>query len=453
MAYVHTNLSKAEILARLPKSERNAIVSSYTEAQLNLLQADWDFWARPNQKLPLSRPWLVWLILSGRGYGKTRTGAETINYWQNPSKNTTAMSVKGVRRIAIIGQTTADVRDIMLEGESGLITCAPFYNKPRYIASRRVVEWPNGAQAHLFSGDEPEQLRGPQFEKAWVDELAKFKYPNDCWDNLEFGLRLDTNGNVPQVVVTTTPKPIKLIKELAVDPDVFVTYGSSYENMSNLSEAYIKRIIKRYEGTRIGAQELEGRILTDIEGALWKYSTIAENRVTMAPSLDTVTIVLDPSVTNKDTSDECGIIVMGRKSGHAFVLEDHSAKMSSKEWAELAVKLYHKHKADYVLAEVNNGGDLVKTVISLLDPRVPVHTVFATRDKYTRATPAAGVYEQNRVHHVGTFDLLEEELTEWEPGKPSPNRLDAVVWGVTDLLLSEDEKNLPGRMVAIERPF
>jgi len=445
----HLDKSKAELLAELPECERKEILSSYSESELNLLNCDWDFWARPKQQIPAGN-WLTWLILAGRGFGKSRTGAETIIQWQNPQKNSQSpLSIKGYSHFALIGQTTADVRDVMLEGESGIVTVAPFYNKPRYVASRRVLEWPNGAQAHLYSGDEPDQLRGPQHMKSWVDELVKFKYANDTWDMMELGLRL---GDAPQAVVTTTPKPTKKIKELFADEDTFVTTGSSYENIGNLAESFIKRVIKKYEGTRLGRQELYAEILGDVEGALWNAKDIERNRVDVAPSLSRVIVALDPSVTNKDTSDECGIVVAGKdKYGRAFILEDASGKMASKDWAAKAIELYHKYRADSVVAEVNNGGDLVATVINLIDHRVPVETVWASRDKYTRATPVAATYEQNRVCHVGLFSELETELTEWEPGQPSPNRLDAVVWAVTDLLLEEKEEL--GKLIPINRPF
>ena len=442
------NLSQAEKLSRLSPKEREAVLAGFTSDQLKFLNYDWDFWARPKQKLPPG-DWMTWLILAGRGFGKSRTGAETIIRWQNPSKKTdNAATIKGYKHFALIGQTTGDIRDTMLEGESGIITCAPPYNKPEYIASRRVVEWPNGAKAHLYSGDQPDQLRGPQHEKGWLDELVKFKYPEETWDMFELGLRL---GNNPQCVITTTPKPFKLLKNLIDDEDVVVTSGSSYENVSNLSDSFMKRVIKKYEGTRLGRQELYAVVLDDVEGALWCQDVLERNRVNVYPSLSQVVVALDPSVTNKDKSDECGIIVSGKDNfGRCFIIEDASRKCTPKEWAQTAVNLYRKYQADYIVAEVNNGGDLVETVINLLDSSVPVKTVWATRDKYTRATPVAGAYEQDRVCHVGLFPQLEDELLEWEPGQPSPNRLDAVVWAVTWLLLSEEEF---GRIIPIRRPF
>ena len=440
--------SKAEILAALPEQERTAILKHYSQDELNLLQYDWDFWARPKQMIPAGK-WSTWLISAGRGFGKTRTGAETIARWQNPSKQTySASTIKGYGRFALVGQTVTDIRDTMLFGESGLINIAPPYNKPVYIASRKVVEWPNGAVAHLYSGDEPDQLRGPQQHKAWVDELVKFKYAEDTWDMLQFGLRL---GDNPQTIVTTTPKPTPTIKQLVVDPDVVVTTGSSYENMSNLSDAFIKAIIKKYEGTRLGRQEIYAEILGDVEGALWNTTNIEQNRVDFAPSLAKVVISVDPAVTSTETSDAAGIVACGIDSyKHGYVLEDATIKDTPAAWAKKAIELYHKYKADYVLAEINNGGDLIETVINFIDPRVPVRTVYASRNKYTRATPVATLYEKNVVHHVGVFPKLEEELTEWEPGNPSPNRLDAVVWGFTDLLLTE---NPIGILKAIRRPF
>jgi len=448
-SFIHTDKSRAELLAELSPEQRAAILAEYTDAELQLLNCDWDFWARPKQKIPEGN-WLTWLILAGRGFGKTRTGAQTMLEWQNPGKQyESPMSIKGYSHFALIGQTTADIRDIMLEGESGIITVAPFYNKPKYIASRRVLEWPNGAQAHLYSGDEPDQLRGPQHMKAWVDELVKFKYMQATWDMLEMGLRL---GDKPQVIVTTTPQPKRLIKDLLLDPDTHVTSGSSYENIGNLAPSFIKRVIKKYEGTRLGRQELYAEVLGDVEGALWDTATLEKNRVDMYPTLKRIIVAIDPAVTNKDESDETGIIVAGKdKFDRAFVLEDASGKMDSKVWAQKAIDLYRKYRADAIVAEVNNGGDLIKTVISLLDSKVPVEEVWASRDKYTRATPVASVYEQDRVCHVGLFPELETELTEWEPGDKSPNRLDAVVWAITDLLLGDNEE--AGRIIPIRRPF
>lgn len=450
LAEAHTlKMSRAEQLAALPKEQRNAILSQFSSGQLDLLNCDWDFFARPAQKIP-SDPFVIWLILAGRGFGKTRTGAETIIEWQNPSKQTSSpLTVKGFTNFALIGQTTADVRDVMLEGDSGILTVSPFYNKPRYIASRRVVEWPNGAQAHLYSGDEPDQLRGPQHMKGWLDELVKFKYAQATWDMFEFGLRLGQN---PQAVVTTTPKPTKLLKSIVADSDTLVTRGSSYDNMGNLSPQFIKRIIKKYEGTKLGEQELYGEILDDYEGALWTIANIEEHRISHAPSCERVVVAIDPAVTNKDESDETGIVVGGRdKYKRAFVTEDLSGKYDVEEWARIVVDAYRKNRADAIVAEVNNGGDLITAVIKNIDSTINVETVWATRDKYTRATPASAMYKQGRVHHVGVFNELETELTEWMPGEKSPNRLDACVWLITDLLLGEEEKK--GKIIPITRPF
>jgi phage terminase large subunit-like protein len=442
--------STAEIVAELSPEAKSELFKDYTPEQIDQLNSDWDFWGRPKQQIPPGK-WFIWLILAGRGFGKTRTGAEATIRKQNPTKQTDcAATIKGASRIALIGQTTADVRDVMLTGESGIITCAPSYNKPRYIASRRVVEWPNGAVAYLYSGDEPDQLRGPQHEFGWVDELVKFQAMQEAWDNFELGLRL---GSIPQAIVTTTPQPKALLKELIKDPDVYLTKGSSYENMSNLATSFIKRVIKKYEGTRLGRQELHADILGDVLGALWKTETLDMYRVTEAPSLKRIYVALDPAVTNKDRSDETGIVIAGLgENGHIYVLGDESEKLTSDAWARKAILLMHKYRANKIVAEVNNGGDLVSTVINLIDPYTTVEKVFASRDKYTRAEPVAALYEQGKVHHVGVFPQLEEELTEWVPGEKSPNRLDACVWACTKLGgIDEDESGIivpVGRFVA-----
>jgi len=436
-----SGLSMAEKVAELDVEARKELLVGYDQSEIEQLNCDWDFWGRPKQQIPPGQ-WFIWLILAGRGFGKTRTGAEAIIRWQNPSKRVESPStIKGASRFALIGQTTPDVRDVMLEGESGIITCSPSYNKPRYIASRRVVEWPNGAVAYLYSGDEPDQLRGPQHEKGWVDELVKFKAMQEAWDNFEMGLRL---GALPQAIVTTTPQPKPLIKDLIKDNDVFLTSGSSYENISNLATSFIKRVIKKYEGTRLGRQELHAEILGDVIGALWKTETLDKYRVMVAPTLRKLYVSVDPAVTNKDKSDETGIIICGESDDNQYyVLNDESEKLGADAWARKVIMLFHRHRANKVVAEVNNGGDLVSTVINLIDPYVPVEKVFASRDKYTRAEPVAALYEQGKVHHVGVLAKLEEELTEWVPGDKSPNRLDACVWGVTKLAgIDEDDSGI-----------
>lgn len=430
------NMSNAEIVARLPIEEQNAFFDSLTPSEVELLLTDWSFWARPKQKLPPG-DWFTWLIMAGRGFGKTRTGAETILEWQR----------QGYGIFALIGQTTADVRDVMLMGESGLITIAPKHNKPKYIASRRQVEWPNGAKAYLYSGDEPDQLRGPQHEKGWMDELVKYKYKKECLDMFELGMRL---GDNPQYVSTTTPKPFKELKEMVKDNKTIVTTGSSFENLSNLAPAFIDRVIKKYEGTRLGRQELYAELFEDVAGALWSYDLIDKHRVRVMPELVRVVVAVDPAVTINDRSDEAGIVAAGLgEDGHAYVISDKSLKAHPNVWSAVAAKLYKDLMADIMVGEANNGGDLVELVIKTHGASINYAKVHAARGKHTRAEPIAALYEQGKVHHIGEFPEMETEMAEWVPGEESPNRMDALVWAVTELLV--DDSNEPGEIKAVDR--
>jgi len=383
----------------------------------------WELHARDKQILP-GGDWQTWLILAGRGYGKTRTGAETIREWKESN---------GI--IHLVGATAADVRDIMVEGESGLLNISPKWDKPIYHASKRKVTWSNGAYALLFSADEPDRLRGPQCEKAWADELASWRYP-DAWDQLQFGLRLGTN---PQCIVTTTPRPTKIIRELAKDETTVITKGSSYENRGNLAPAFFDKIIKKYEGTRLGRQELDAEILEDVEGALWSSRLIDPYRLTTAPQLIKIVIAIDPAVTSNKKSNETGIIAVGynniKGTRHYYVLDDYSGTYTPNQWATKSIQMFDFLEANEMIAETNNGGDLVETVIKSIDASIPYRKVHASRGKVTRAEPVVGLYEQGRVHHVGSLAKLEDQMTTWDAGAgdPSPDRIDALVWGVTAL--------------------
>lgn len=407
----------------LPEEERQRVLSTLTEEESLELLFDWEFWARPKQLTPPGK-WYVWLILAGRGFGKSRTGAEQIRSWQE----------QGYSRFALVGQTPGEVRDVMIEGESGILAISPPWNMPSYEPSKRKLTWPNGAFAITYSGENPEQLRGPQHEKAWTDELAKLKYPQETWDNLELGLRL---GDNPQVVVTTTPKPIKLIKELIKDNQTYITSGSSYENIGNLAPAFIDRIIKKYEGTRLGRQELHAEVLDDVQGALWNSKQLEDLRVIKHSDLKRIVVGVDPAVTNTEDSDETGIVAAGLGiDGQGYVLDDSSLKDSPDKWARAAVTAYHKLKADRIIGEANNGGDLVEIVIRTVDNKVSYKKVHASRGKLTRAEPIAALYEQGKVHHVGLFPQLEDEMCSWVPGDKSPNRMDALVWALTELMIT-----------------
>jgi len=323
-------------------------------------------------------------------------------------------------------------------GESSIVKISPPWFKPVYEPSKRRLTWPNGVTATTFSGDKPDQLRGPQHGAVWVDELAKFRFPSETWDNMEFGLRL---GDRPQVVVTTTPRPIPIIKRLLDDPDIIDRAVSTYANIGNLSPSFIKRIIKRYEGTHLARQELHGLILEDDPRALWSRDLLEHTRVNKPPDLHRIVVAIDPHA----TSGQTGIVVAGigmyNDERHGYTLDDVTPPEGVKPhvWGSAAVAAYHKWRADCIVGEVNNGGDMVENVIrNVPDGRnVAYKMVRATRGKYTRAEPVSAIFQQGRGHHVGNFADLEDELCTWIPGEDSPNRLDAEVWAYTELMLDE----------------
>ena len=382
--------------------------------------------------------WRTWLILTGRGWGKTRTGAEDAAHYGLTHPET---------RIAIVAPTFADARDTCIEGESGLVRCLPkelIRNWNRSIGELRLT---NGTLYRLYSAKEPDRLRGPQHHRAWCDEAASWEAVRSAdgyttWDSLMFGLRL---GDDPRAVVTTTPKPVKLIRELLAAQTTVVTRGSTYENLSNLAGAY-RDIIAKYEGTSLGRQELYAEVIDDIPGALWTRRLIESLRVKRAPELKRIVVAIDPSVTATEESDECGIIVAGEGiDGHGYLLDDLSAVLSPEAWARRSVNAYHEREADRIVAEVNNGGEMVELTIRTVDPKVPYKAVHASRGKRTRAEPVSALYEQGRVHHVGGFTDLEDQMCRWRPDDSrSPDRLDAMVWAITDLLIGIKPKILVG---------
>lgn len=380
------------------------------------LRYRWDINARPKQALP-EQDFFIWLLMAGRGFGKTRTGAETARQW-----------VRGNKYVNLIGATADDARDIMIEGESGILAICPRYERPAYVASKRRLEWPNGAVSLIFTADEPDRLRGKQHYKIWADELASWRYP-ESWEQAMMGLRL---GAKPQGIVTTTPRATKLVLDLVNDQRNIITKGTTYENKANLASGFFDYVIKKYEGTRLGRQELNAELLTDSPGALWKRAQIDASRVVSHPPLSRVVVAVDPSATS--TGDEAGIITEGVAGKDYYCLADDSVQGSPETWARAAVTAYHRAKADCIVAEGNNGGEMVTAVIKQVDPRVPVKLVHASRGKQTRAEPIAAIAEQGRDHHVGVFAQLEDELCLWCPGDASPNRLDAKVWAITDLL-------------------
>jgi phage terminase large subunit-like protein len=422
-----STLSPASQLALLPAVERQAFLAELTPEELAALEYDWQgFWSRPAQ-LPPPGAWKVWLILAGRGFGKSRTGAEQVREWARTPK----------QRIALIGETAADVRDVMVEGESGILLCCPPWLQPRYEPSKRRLTWPNGTTATTYSGDAPEQLRGPQHHHAWCDELAKWKYAIDCWDNLELGLRL---GDDPRCVVTTTPRPIPLLKQLLADPGTVVTRGSTYDNTVNMAPSFKERILARYEGTRLGRQELYAEVLEDTPGALWSRQLLEDTRVRAVPALKRIFVGLDPG-------GDAGIVAAGLgEDGHGYVLDDRSVSGSPATWAGQAIATYHTLQANAIVAERNHGGEMVELTLRTQDPKVSVQTVWASQGKYARAEPVSALYEQRKVHHVGMFAAMEDELCNWVPGEglPSPNRLDALVWALTALMLGPGPAPLVG---------
>ena len=401
------------------------MTEGFAGALADALETSWPAQARPNQ-LPPQGDWNVWLLLAGRGYGKTRVLSE----WAS------SQAISGrTSRLAIVGATAADVRDIMIEGESGILACAPAWASPTYESSRRRVTWPNGAIATLYSAEEPDRLRGPQHDAAVCDELGSWPHETACWDMLQFGLRL---GVRPRCVVATTPRPTKLIRRLIADPNCIVTRGSSYENCANLAPAFFNSIVRRYEGTRLGRQELDGEVLEDVEGALWSRDQLEQCRRERAPvELVRVVVAIDPAATSGEDADETGIIVAGKDvAGHAYVIADVSGHYAPTEWARIAIAAYREHHADRIVAEVNNGGEMVEATLRVVDPNVSYSAVRATRGKITRAEPVSALYEQGRVHHLGVFSQLEDQLCTFAPGSAgSPDRLDALVWAMTERLV------------------
>jgi phage terminase large subunit-like protein len=413
-------------LASLPESQRQNFLESLSPTETDGLIEDWHFWARADQ-LPPSGAWTTWLVLGGRGAGKTRAGAEWIRALVDAGQ---------AGRIALVGETLGDVREVMIDGPSGL-TSLTRKGRPRYEASRKRLLWPNGAVAQAFSAGEPESLRGPQFDAAWADEVAKWRYAEATWDMLQFGLRL---GSRPRQVVTTTPRPVPIVKRLMGDPTTQVTRASTYENRANLADAFFNSVISRYEGTRLGRQELDAELIEDNPDALWSRAMIDATRVRVAPDLKRIVVAVDPPATSGPDADECGIVVVGVDAdGKAYVLDDRSmGGLTPLTWASRVAKAYRDFEADRIVAESNQGGEMVSTILRQVMPTAPVTLVRATRGKWTRAEPIAALYERGAVAHVGAFAKLEDQMCDFVAGQgKSPDRVDALVWALTDLLLGK----------------
>ena len=384
----------------------------------------WEAWARDDQLAPPG-DWSVWLIKAGRGWGKTRVGAEWVRSVATPGA-----------RIALIGPTAADVRDVMIEGESGLLSVCEPWALPTYEPSKRRVTWPNGAMATAYSAEEPDRLRGPQHTHAWCDEVAAWAGA-ETWDMAMMGLRL---GDKPRVVATTTPKMVPLMRTIQASPGLVVTRGRTLDNAANLAPSFLTGLMARYEGTRLGRQELEGEDLDDNPDALWSREVIDACRLREAPDLVRVVVAIDPAVTSNADSDETGIVVAGLGAdGRGYVLADRSGRFKPDAWARRAVEAYHEFKADRIVAEGNQGGEMVAHVLGTVEQGLPLRIVHATRGKATRAEPIAALYEQGRVSHVGGLPQLEDQLCTWTPGGSSPDRLDALVWALTELMLGRGD--------------
>lgn len=382
--------------------------------------------ARPEQ-LPPAESFNVWLIQSGRGWGKTRTGAEWVIYQALKYDKT---------RWAVVAPTFSDARDTCAEGDSGLVAVANRYGVlEAWNRSLGEIRLTNGSRIKLFSAQEPDRLRGPQHHGAWCDELSSYQY-EDTWAQLQFGLRLKKDDLTPQTVVTTTPRPTKLFRTLAKKPGTIITRGSTYDNKANLSSEFIREIEDAYGGTRLGRQELMGELLLDQPGALWTMDLIEATRVERAPDMARVVVAIDPAVTNHEDSDMTGIVVVGKGvDGRAYVLADRSCRMSPADWAQRAIQAYDEFQADRIVGETNQGGDMIRTIINQYRPTIPYRGIVAKRGKLLRAEPVSALYEQGRVSHVGTMVDLEDQMVTWvsDQANYSPDRLDALVHGITEL--------------------
>lgn len=448
------NVSPAQLLASLPEAQRNELLAQLSPQDRAFLNYHWPFWARPEQLQPAG-DWSTWLNLAGRGFGKTRTGSETVRDWICGS---TPLAKGRYRRLALVAETAADARDVLVEGDSGILACHPKAFRPRYEPSKRRLTWPNGARATLYNATEPDQLRGPQHDGAWCDELAKWAHAQETWDQLQFGLRLGLN---PRAIVTTTPRPLPIIRELIADPTTVVTRGRTMDNAVNLAKKFIDRIHKRYAGTRLGRQELEAEVLDDLPGAYWLrtyFDPPPESKLRgrinykEMPELQRVVVAVDPSGIGKseDGGDTIGIIVAGIDYyDHGYILADRSIRGGPPEWGRAVVNAYHEYKADRVVAETNFGGAMVENTIKSVDSSVSYKAVHASRGKVIRAEPVAALYEQGRVSHVTGGDIrdkdklglteLEDQLCLFSPagysGSGSPDRADAAVWALTELMI------------------
>jgi phage terminase large subunit-like protein len=426
----------ADTLRSLPDEEVQQLLTELGPAKVEELQHTWAFWARPEQMEP-SGNWNVWMALAGRGWGKTRAGAEWVRH----------RIKKGDGIVHCVAPTKGDVRRVMVEGDSGLLKVCWAGDKtirgahlgyPTWSPTNNTLTWENGAKAVFFSAEDPERLRGPQAYSAWCDELCAWRNAQETWDMMQFGLRL---GRHPKVFVTTTPKTTKLLRTILGDEKTVVSKGSTYDNSANLAGTFLDAIRQTYEGTRLGRQELYAEVLDEASGALWNRNMLANCEIEkdQVPQLSRIVVSIDPAVTANAESDMTGIIVAGIDvNGTAYVLEDHTGRYSPQQWASKAVELYRDHMADRVVAERNQGGDMVRHTLHTEDETLPVRLVHASRGKMARAEPVSALYEQGKVKHVRGLNDLEDQMVQWEPlgSIGSPDRLDALVWAITDLSLN-----------------
>lgn len=432
------------MIASGTREEQADFLAELTVDELRALPYLFEFWALPHQVAP-DGDWKTWVILGGRGAGKTRAGAE----WVRAQVEGSLPEAKGQRRrLALIGETYDQARDVMVFGESGIMACTPPDRMPRWIAGERRLVWPNGADARLYSAHDFEALRGPQFDGAWVDELAKWPRAEEAWDMLQFALRL---GDNPRQVVTTTPRDVDALKRVLARDSTVVTQAPTEANRAYLAASFLEEVRARYQGTRRGRQELDGVLLEDAEGALWTTAMLEASRAEMPAAFSRIVVAVDPPVTGHEGSDECGIVVVGAVTDgspanwRAWVLEDATVRAASPDtWARAAIAAMGRHGADRLVAEVNQGGQLVESVIRTIDPTVPYRAVHASRGKAARAEPVAALYEQGRVHHVRGLGELEDQMCRMTvrgfDGKGSPDRVDALVWALTELIVEPAAK-------------
>lgn len=414
-------------------------LDSLSAGDLMALPYLFEFWAMDHQ-LPPEGDWRAWVIMGGRGAGKTRAGAEWVRAQVEGAR---PLDAGRCSRIALVGETIDQVREVMVFGDSGILACSPPDRRPVWQATRKRLIWPNGATAQAFSAHDPEGLRGPQFDAAWVDEMAKWKKAKDTWDMLQFSLRL---GEYPRVCVTTTPRNVGILKAVVEQDSTVVSSAPTEANRANLAESFLDEVRARYAGTRLGRQELDGVLMEDTEGALWTAPMLEAAQVDVLPELDRVVVAIDPPVSGHARSDECGIVVAGVVSRgpvqdwRAYVLADASISAASpNSWARAAIRAMERYGANRLVAEVNQGGDLVAQVIRQVDPLVPVKAVHASKGKAARAEPVAALYEQGRVFHARGLGDLEDQMRAMTPqgfqGGGSPDRVDALVWALYELMI------------------